>query len=101
MSILVVGPNYYSTQLAVSASTTAVAAEGWTFPASAIRLLNTEATDFYVRLNSTTVATTADMRVRACSEVVMTGTPPIGGLTIYTTSTSASAKLLGVTAIGG
>lgn len=101
MSLLVQGPNYFSTQLAVASGSTAIAADGWGFPASALRFLNTEATDFYARLNSTTAATTADMRIRACSEVVWSGLPPVGGLAIYTTSTGASAKLLGVTALGG
>ena len=101
MPYLVMSQNYYSTQWAIAQGTTSAVGDAWGFPASVLRFLNTEAADFYVRLNSTTAASTADMRVRACSEFALSGLPPVVGLTVYTTSTSASAKLLGVTALGG
>lgn len=96
-------PNYYSEALAQSASSTAGAASGWAFDACTLKLLNTEAVDFYVQLDSTTAAdaSTGDMRIRACSEVVLTSLPPVRGLAAYTTSTSASAKILNLTALGG
>ena len=95
-------PNYYTERLTVGVSTTAGAAAAFGFNATYLKLLNTEATDWFVRLNSTSVAaTTADMRVRACSEVVMPMVPPCAGLTAYTTSTAAAAKVLDVTALGG
>lgn len=95
-------PNYYSERLTVSASTTAGAGAAFGFNARYLKLLNTEATDFYVKLGATgeLVATTADMRVRACSEVVLPGLPPVFGLAAYTTSTAAAAKVLDVTALG-
>lgn len=96
-------PNFHSEQLTVGASTTGAVATAFGFGARTLRLLNTEAVDFYVRPGTTSTAdvSTGSMRVRACSEVVLPGLPPLRGLAAYTTSTSASAKLLGVTALGG
>ena len=93
-------PNYYSTQAPVTASSTDVVADAFGFNAKTLRFLNTEAVDFYVRTDSGGVASTADMRIRACSETVLQSMPMISGFTAYTTSTSAAAKLLGLTALG-
>lgn len=95
-------PNYESFTLTQATCSTAGDVRALGFNATYLKLLNTEAVDWYVDLKSTSAAdaTTGDMRVRACSEVVLPSLPPVAALAAYTTSTSASAKLLYVTALG-
>jgi hypothetical protein len=92
-------PNVYSAALSCPASTGVIGA-GIGFPATYLRFVNSNAVDIYVGLNSSTLATTEGLRVRACSEVTLAGIPPISVLTAYATSTGA-ASVLNVTALGG
>jgi hypothetical protein len=94
-------PQYASATLSQSASSTGGAATAFGFRARWLKFLNTESVDWWVNLKSTSAsgASTADMRIRACSEVVMPNLPQIAGLAGYTTSTAAAAKLLYVTAL--
>jgi hypothetical protein len=93
-------PNYYSTGVPRNASTTAVAALDFGFPAQVLRLYNPSNVDMYANPTSTTLCTTADLCVRACSELTLTGMA-ISVLTLYATSTGATAQPFGVTALGG
>lgn len=93
-------PNQYSTQAAIAAST-GVVADSFGFNGRYLRLLNTEAVDWYVNLTSTVSADTGSMRVRACSEVVLPSLPPFAGFAAYTTSTGAGPFKLGVTVLSG
>lgn len=93
-------PNYYSSPLTLNSSSTAATGVGFGFPASYVRLLNTGATDVYVNPQSSTLCTTADLRVRACSDLVLANLPAISVLTAYATSTAGAGAVLNVTALG-
>lgn len=99
MPLLRTGANVYSAGLSCPASTGVISA-AWGFPATFLRMLNTNAVDIYVGLGSSSVATTDGLRVRACSDLVLPCVPPIDALTAYATSTGA-ASVLNVTALGG
>lgn len=90
-------PNYYSAPVTCP-TTTGVSAVGFGFPATFLRLMNTNAVDIYASLQSSSAASTADLRVRACSELVLAGVPPVSVLTAYSTSTGTS-PVLNVTAM--
>ncbi len=95
-----IDPNWYSTQLTFSTTTTDERnVIGLGFPATALRVINSCADDVYVRLGSSGVATSADMRVRACSELGLSGLPPFSFVSLYTTA--ATGTKAGVTALGG
>lgn len=99
MPLMRADPNYFSTQLSFSTTTTDDSTLiGLGFPATALRLLNTCNDDVYARLDGN-VATTKDLRVRACSEVFWSPLPPFSFLGLYTTA--ATKLVLGVTALGG
>lgn len=94
-------PNYYSTRFTGGNSSTAIDADAFGFNARLLRFINTEAVDFYVRLGSTQYATTADLRIRSCSELTLPLPAPVYGVATFSTSTAASALKLGLVAVGG
>lgn len=93
-------PNVYSCAVTRSA-TTGVLGDRFGFNATALRLLNTEAVDIYVSLTSTTISTTSAFRVRACSEVWLSGLAQTAGFCVFGTSTGATGVVLNMTAFGG
>jgi hypothetical protein len=93
-------PNYYSTQAALGNATTSGIIVAFGFDATAMRLANYEAVDMYVNLVGN-LPTTADLYLRACSDRILSAVPRLAGLGVVTTSTSAVAKILRVTALGG
>ena len=93
-------PSYFNAHVALGNASTASVATTFPFAAPQLRLANFEAVDIYVNLRGT-AATTADMLVRACSDLgLLTITNPTSQISSYTTSTSAADKLLRVTALG-
>lgn len=93
-------PNYYSDSSVRNASSTAVAAVDFGFPAQVLRLFNPSAVDMFVNPSSTSLCTTDDLCVRSCSEVTLEGVA-ISGLAFYSTSTGATVQAFTLTALGG
>lgn len=93
-------PNYYSAIAPRSAASTGVAAIDFGFPATVLRIVNVANVDAYFNPASTSVCTTADMCVRACSDAQIFGVA-MSVLTIYSTSTGATAHDLRIAALGG
>lgn len=89
-------PLYYSTQAAQPINSTGVIADRFGFLANNFVLSNTNAVNYYVTFRSTSVATTADLLVRACSAVQLSGFLA-GGYAAYSTSTGATPNPLNVT----
>ena len=96
-------PQYFSTVLAQAVGTslgTQLIAQTIGFASSYVRLLNTTAVDIYVHFKNTSDGgvTTADFKVRACSEVTLPNLPLFGAISMMSTSTTG-AGILNVTAL--
>lgn len=94
-----IDPNYYSAEAIFCATSSAAGVVNFGFPATALRFLNTCEADAFVRLGDQVgVASSADLRVRACSDLVLAPIPACSGLSGYSTGGDVA---VGVTALGG
>lgn len=101
MPLLRADPNYYAARAPREASTTGVTALDLGFPAVALHVDNQSAADVYVNPQSTAVCTSADLCIRACSYQLLAPLPPFSHLTLWASSTGATAQDFGIAALGG
>lgn len=91
-------PNFYSAVPSFTTTSTGAAnVFDVGFQATAIRVVNSCNDDVYARFDGT-VPTSGDLRIRACSDLSMSGLPPFSYVGFYTTST---AHKLNLTVLGG
>jgi hypothetical protein len=88
-------PNYFGQ--AVVANSTSTEEVDFGFPATHVRVLNTCNGDAYMRPDGNTPSS-QDMRIAACSEVILNVQMSLRALRFYSTSTGC---LVNVTALGG